>query len=156
MPTLDAANISFNLLKVAAGDNLTVGPILLGTAKPVHPDADRNRPPHRQHDGADRSGRGKYLIGHGAAQRGAAPQPVIIGSTSTEAADGDDQQRARPSSYPAVVPALPIRPVLTCICEMLPDPTINPFPIVCGTSAGAINAATIACQASNFGPPSRP
>ncbi|MDQ5879529.1 MAG: hypothetical protein QG638_2265 [Pseudomonadota bacterium] len=36
MPTLDAANISFNLLKVAAGDNLTVGPILLGTAKPVH------------------------------------------------------------------------------------------------------------------------
>jgi malate dehydrogenase (oxaloacetate-decarboxylating)(NADP+) len=36
MPTLDAANISFNLLKVAAGDNLTVGPILLGAAKPVH------------------------------------------------------------------------------------------------------------------------
>jgi malate dehydrogenase (oxaloacetate-decarboxylating)(NADP+) len=36
MPTLDAANISFNLLKVAAGDNLTVGPILLGTAQPVH------------------------------------------------------------------------------------------------------------------------
>ena len=36
MPTLDAANISFNLLKVAAGDNLTVGPIMLGTAKPVN------------------------------------------------------------------------------------------------------------------------
>ena len=36
MPTLDAANIAFNLLKVAAGDNLTVGPILLGAAKPVH------------------------------------------------------------------------------------------------------------------------
>jgi len=36
MPTLDAANISFNLLKVAAGDNLTVGPILLGAEKPVH------------------------------------------------------------------------------------------------------------------------
>ncbi|MBF0157923.1 MAG: NADP-dependent malic enzyme [Magnetococcales bacterium] len=36
MPNLDAANISFNLLKVAAGDNLTVGPILLGAAKPVH------------------------------------------------------------------------------------------------------------------------
>ena len=36
MPTLDAANISFNLLKVAAGDNLTVGPILLGAAKPVN------------------------------------------------------------------------------------------------------------------------
>ena len=36
MPTLDAANISFNLLKVAAGDNLTVGPIILGAAKPVN------------------------------------------------------------------------------------------------------------------------
>src|SRR6202163_883694 len=30
MPTLDAANISFNLLKVAAGSGLTLGPILLG------------------------------------------------------------------------------------------------------------------------------
>ena len=36
MPTLDAANIAFNLLKTAAGDGLTVGPILLGAAKPVH------------------------------------------------------------------------------------------------------------------------
>ncbi len=36
MPTLDAANIGFNLLKVAAGDNLTIGPILLGVAKPVN------------------------------------------------------------------------------------------------------------------------
>ncbi|MDR0777800.1 MAG: NADP-dependent malic enzyme [Azonexus sp.] len=36
MPTLDAANISFNLLKVAAGDNLTIGPILLGATKPVN------------------------------------------------------------------------------------------------------------------------
>ena len=36
MPTLDAANISFNLLKVAAGSGLTLGPILLGVAKPVH------------------------------------------------------------------------------------------------------------------------
>lgn len=35
MPTLDAANISFNLLKTAAGDNLTVGPILLGADRPV-------------------------------------------------------------------------------------------------------------------------
>jgi malate dehydrogenase (oxaloacetate-decarboxylating)(NADP+) len=32
MPTLDAANIAFNLLKTAAGDGITVGPILLGTA----------------------------------------------------------------------------------------------------------------------------
>ncbi len=36
MPTLDAANISFNLLKMAAGDNLTIGPILLGAARPVN------------------------------------------------------------------------------------------------------------------------
>ncbi|MBI2313261.1 MAG: NADP-dependent malic enzyme [Betaproteobacteria bacterium] len=36
MPTLDAANIAFNLLKVAAGDNITVGPILLGAAMPIH------------------------------------------------------------------------------------------------------------------------
>ena len=36
MPTLDAANIAFNLLKTAAGDGLTVGPILLGVARPVH------------------------------------------------------------------------------------------------------------------------
>ncbi|MCG6951219.1 MAG: NADP-dependent malic enzyme, partial [Betaproteobacteria bacterium] len=36
MPTLDAANIAFNLLKVAAGDNITIGPILLGAARPVH------------------------------------------------------------------------------------------------------------------------
>jgi len=35
-PTLDAANIAFNLLKTAAGDGMTVGPILLGAAKPVH------------------------------------------------------------------------------------------------------------------------
>ena len=36
MPTLDAANITFNLIKTIAGDGITVGPILLGCAKPVH------------------------------------------------------------------------------------------------------------------------
>ncbi len=36
MPTLDAANIAFNLLKVATGDGITVGPILLGANCPVH------------------------------------------------------------------------------------------------------------------------
>jgi malate dehydrogenase (oxaloacetate-decarboxylating)(NADP+) len=36
MPTLDAANISFNLLKTAAGGGVTVGPMLLGAARPVH------------------------------------------------------------------------------------------------------------------------
>jgi malate dehydrogenase (oxaloacetate-decarboxylating)(NADP+) len=36
MPTLDAANIAFNLLKTVAGDGVTIGPILLGAARPVH------------------------------------------------------------------------------------------------------------------------
>lgn len=36
MPTLDASNITFNLLKTAAGDGITIGPVLLGTAAPVH------------------------------------------------------------------------------------------------------------------------
>ena len=36
MPTLDAANISFNLLKTASGGGITIGPILLGSAMPVH------------------------------------------------------------------------------------------------------------------------
>jgi malate dehydrogenase (oxaloacetate-decarboxylating)(NADP+) len=36
MPTVDAANIAFNLLKSASGGGVTLGPILLGVAKPVH------------------------------------------------------------------------------------------------------------------------
>ena len=36
LPNLDAANISYNLLKVGAGNNVAIGPILLGAAKPVH------------------------------------------------------------------------------------------------------------------------
>ena len=35
MPSLDAANIAFNLLKAAA-DGLPVGPVLLGMSKPIH------------------------------------------------------------------------------------------------------------------------
>jgi malate dehydrogenase (oxaloacetate-decarboxylating)(NADP+) len=35
-PTIDAANIGYNLLKTAAGNNVAIGPILLGAAKPVH------------------------------------------------------------------------------------------------------------------------
>ncbi|MBK6850803.1 MAG: NADP-dependent malic enzyme [Burkholderiales bacterium] len=35
-PNLDAANILFNVLKVTSGHNVTVGPILLGSAAPVH------------------------------------------------------------------------------------------------------------------------
>jgi malate dehydrogenase (oxaloacetate-decarboxylating)(NADP+) len=36
MPNLDAANISFNLLKMMGGEGITIGPILLGAAMPVH------------------------------------------------------------------------------------------------------------------------
>ena len=35
MPTLDAANIAFNILKVL-GQGQSIGPILLGTALPAH------------------------------------------------------------------------------------------------------------------------
>ena len=36
MPNLDAANITFNALKVIAGQGVSIGPILLGAARPVH------------------------------------------------------------------------------------------------------------------------
>jgi malate dehydrogenase (oxaloacetate-decarboxylating)(NADP+) len=35
-PNIDAANIAYNLLKTGAGNNVAIGPILLGCAKPVH------------------------------------------------------------------------------------------------------------------------
>lgn len=41
--------------------------------------------------------------------------------------------------------------VLIAVAELLPNPRVNPFPILCGTSAGAINAASVACLADNFG-----
>jgi malate dehydrogenase (oxaloacetate-decarboxylating)(NADP+) len=36
MPNIDAANIAYNLLKRTAGGNIAIGPVLLGSAKPVH------------------------------------------------------------------------------------------------------------------------
>jgi malate dehydrogenase (oxaloacetate-decarboxylating)(NADP+) len=36
LPSLDAANILFNVLKISCGQGVTVGPILLGAAAPVH------------------------------------------------------------------------------------------------------------------------
>jgi malate dehydrogenase (oxaloacetate-decarboxylating)(NADP+) len=36
LPNIDAANISYNLLKTAAGNGIAVGPVLLGCARPVH------------------------------------------------------------------------------------------------------------------------
>ena len=40
--------------------------------------------------------------------------------------------------------------VLKAVRDLLGNPAANPFPIVCGTSAGAINAATLAVFADNF------
>ena len=36
LPNLDAANIAYNLLKMTGGEGVTIGPILLGAALPVH------------------------------------------------------------------------------------------------------------------------
>jgi malate dehydrogenase (oxaloacetate-decarboxylating)(NADP+) len=36
MPNIDAANIAYNLLKTAAGNNVAIGPVLLGASKAVH------------------------------------------------------------------------------------------------------------------------
>ena len=36
LPNIDAANISYNLLKTAAGGNIAIGPVLLGCAAAVH------------------------------------------------------------------------------------------------------------------------
>ena len=51
MPNLDAANISFNLLRTVSGEGITVGPILLGSARAgAHPHADGDGAPDRQHE----------------------------------------------------------------------------------------------------------
>jgi len=35
-PNLDASNIAYNLLKATAGNNIAIGPLLLGVAKPAN------------------------------------------------------------------------------------------------------------------------
>lgn len=40
--------------------------------------------------------------------------------------------------------------VLLAIARLLPEPERNPFPIICGTSAGAINAVAVAAGAGNY------
>ncbi|OGS81339.1 MAG: Patatin [Gallionellales bacterium GWA2_59_43] len=40
--------------------------------------------------------------------------------------------------------------VLKAIAEYLPRHAHNPFPVICGTSSGALNAATLAVNARNF------
>jgi NTE family protein len=39
---------------------------------------------------------------------------------------------------------------LQALKEILPDPRINPFAIICGTSAGAVNAGALAVHADDF------
>ena len=39
---------------------------------------------------------------------------------------------------------------LKAISELIPEGSENPFPILCGTSAGSINAIGLASNASNF------
>lgn len=41
--------------------------------------------------------------------------------------------------------------VLAAVRDLLPDPARNPFPIICGTSAGAVNAASLAVFSRNYG-----
>ncbi len=41
--------------------------------------------------------------------------------------------------------------VLQAIKEIVPQPRTNPFPIICGTSAGAVNAGALAVYADDFG-----
>ena len=41
--------------------------------------------------------------------------------------------------------------VLGAVRDLLQDKKTNPFPIICGTSAGALNAAYLATRADNFG-----
>ncbi|MDP2794703.1 MAG: patatin-like phospholipase family protein [Sulfurisoma sp.] len=40
--------------------------------------------------------------------------------------------------------------VLKAVRELVPDPARNPFPILCGTSAGSLNAAVLAVRARDF------
>ncbi|WP_031302918.1 patatin-like phospholipase family protein, partial [Pseudomonas sp. EGD-AK9] len=40
--------------------------------------------------------------------------------------------------------------VLAAIADLLPDAAHNPFPVIVGTSAGAVNAVGLACGALHF------
>ncbi len=64
-PNIDAANISYNLLKTAAGGNIAIGPVLLGCGQTgAHPHGQRHGAPHREHDSPDRGGRQRRAISH--------------------------------------------------------------------------------------------
>ena len=74
LPNIDAANISYNLLKTAAGGGIAIGPVLLGRSQAgAHPDAVGDRAPHRQHDGPDRRRRQRRALNALAALKQLAP-----------------------------------------------------------------------------------
>ena len=54
MPTVDAANIAFDLLKASVGGGVTLGPMYARRREArAHPDALGDRAPHGRHDRAD-------------------------------------------------------------------------------------------------------
>ena len=56
MPNLDTGNITYNMLKMTGSNGVAMGPILRARLARAHPDHQRHRAPHRQHDGAGRGG----------------------------------------------------------------------------------------------------
>ena len=93
MPNVDAANISYNLLRIAAGNGITVGGILLGAAPAgAHPDAVGDGAAHRQHDGA---GGGRCRRRERAAAH-AHRLTAMNGSSSAGRAARQRQDRAHP------------------------------------------------------------
>jgi hypothetical protein len=143
MPTLDAANIAFNLLKQAAGDGVTIGPILLGTRAPVSiltPTATVRRIVNLTAVTVVEAARG--VDRQASRPRGRCRYGRFHESQSRQ--DGADSHRGRrarrlPGRRAGRRPRAAARP------------RHNPFPIICGTSAGAINAAALACFAEDFG-----
>ncbi len=90
MPTLDAANIAFNLLKTAAGDGITVGPMLLGVARPVHiltPSATVRRIVNMT----------ALTVVDAAAQRARAASGCVVSNRSKADASGDSDTSTRTS-----------------------------------------------------------
>jgi NTE family protein len=88
---------------------------------------------------------GHKLLGQGAVA-------VINTSTETDAGVGAEQTKATNAlilSGGGARAAYQVG-VLTALNELLPKTTHNPFPIICGTSAGAINAMALATHTGHF------
>lgn len=84
------------------------------------------------------------------------PEHVLVENTAT-AVTGPEQARLAASGVAGLIlsgggarAAYQVG-VLKAIADLLPDKKANPFPIILGTSAGAINAVSLACGAMDFG-----